>query len=68
MAYSVIKENEVFKILEKDTNIIVQKYKDEKEARALCRMLNLGSGFNGWTPPFFALEYPDHTNENAAQN
>lgn len=56
MSYSVIKSGQdVFDILEKDTgNVIEVKKTDEKEVRSLCRKMNLGSGFDGWTPDFVA--------------
>jgi hypothetical protein len=56
MSYSVITtEKEVFDILEKDSgNVIEVKKIDEQEVRSLCRKLNLGAGFNGWTPEFVA--------------
>lgn len=54
MSYRVIHTYEdTYTILEKDTNIEVMEYKDEKSARDLCRSLNLGSGFGGLTPLFF---------------
>lgn len=56
MSYSVIKSGQdVFDILEKDTgNVIEVKKTDEKEVRSLCRKMNLGAGFDGWTPDFVA--------------
>lgn len=56
MSYSVIKsEKNVFDILEKDTGSVIEiKKTDEKEVRSMCRKLNLGSGFDGWTPDFVA--------------
>lgn len=56
MSYSVIKdEQNVYDIFEKSSeNVIEIRSKDEKIARVMCRKLNLGSGFNGWTPEFVA--------------
>lgn len=56
MSYSVIKsEKNAFDILEKDTGSVIEiKKTDEKEVRSMCRKLNLGSGFDGWTPDFVA--------------
>jgi len=36
-----------------ETFIIYNK-KTDKDIRTVARKLNLGSGFNGWTPQFFA--------------
>jgi len=56
MSYSVIKaDNNFYGILEKESDNVIEITKtDEKDARDLCRKLNLGSGFNGWTPDFVA--------------
>lgn len=54
MTYSVKEE---VNILEKATDTIVQVCNSEEEARSLCRSLNLGSGFNGYTPNFFTQSF-----------
>lgn len=58
MSYKVITEENTYSIFEKESDITIDLRTDEKKARDLCRKLNLGSGFNGWTPPFFATKYP----------
>lgn len=57
MTYRVLKEKEEYAIVEKDTDLVVQRLKDQAEARDLCRSLNLGSGFNGFTPAFFVEDF-----------
>ena len=42
-------------ITEKDTGLNIVLIKDDKDPYAIVRKLNLGSGFNGWTPIFFAM-------------
>lgn len=56
MSYSVIKnEKSLYDIFEKESDVVIELSKtDEKDARAVCRKMNLGSGFNGWTPEFVA--------------
>jgi hypothetical protein len=56
MSYSVVKnEKNRYDIFEKESDVVIEIAKaDEKEARAVCRKMNLGSGFNGWTPDFVA--------------
>lgn len=47
-------------ILETNTGIFISYNKrTDKEIQATTRKLNLGSGFSGWTPQFFAgnVEY-----------
>lgn len=46
-----------YKIVEKDSELVVIKFDSYDKARMLCRSLNLGSGFNGYTPAFFTQEF-----------
>lgn len=55
MSYSVVPSKRNNQIVEKATKLTVGIYECQKEARAVCRGLNLGSGFNGLTPAFFCL-------------
>jgi len=57
MSYRVskVKNESKFNIIEKGSELIVHTIDDEKEARKMCRSLNLGAGFNGFTPPFFTV-------------
>lgn len=54
MSYSVKETEGTYVILEKDSETTIEIKGDEKKARDVCRKLNLGSGFNGWTPSFLA--------------
>jgi hypothetical protein len=54
MSYVVKEANGKFNILEKNSETMIELECDEKRARDVCRKLNLGSGFNGWTPAFVA--------------
>ena len=62
MSYYVRKTEAAFDIVEKDSELIMKTMTDESAARKLCRSLNLGTGFNGFTPPFFCLKYPNVPN------
>lgn len=55
MSY-VIKEVEGKKgIYETDSKVFIEfKKKKDKEIQTMARKMNLGAGFNGWTPQFFA--------------
>lgn len=53
MSYSVKKGEVGYNILEKETDALIELEKPETETRDICRKMNLGSGFNGWTPGFF---------------
>jgi len=54
MSYIVEKGSKGFNVREKSTDVLIEIEREESEARTLCRKMNLGSGFNGWTPDFFA--------------
>jgi hypothetical protein len=55
MSYSVVKtDGDVYNLLEKDSGTVIDLNAQEDAARSLCRKLNLGSGFAGWTPEFMA--------------
>ena len=56
--YSVKKvDNDKWGVLELDTNMFVYYVSREKEARSITRSLNLGAGFNGYTPSFFTEQF-----------
>ena len=55
MSYVVKEFNGARGIVETNTDtFIYMKKRSEKEVLDITRKLNLGSGFNGWTPEFFA--------------
>jgi hypothetical protein len=54
MSYRVLETDRGYDIVEKETDAVIELSAKEKEAKDLCRKLNLGSGFCGWTPLFFA--------------
>lgn len=54
MSYRVIGDDTGYDILEKDTDVVIELKLEEKQAKDYCRKLNLGAGFAGWTPTFFA--------------
>ena len=59
MSYKVIDNQQgTYDIVEISTGTTIELRTVESRARELCRKLNLGSGFNGWTPAFVAVGYP----------
>ena len=58
-AYKIIEDNDGTKIFENSTNQIIKIFTDTntREARKFLRHLNLGGGFDGWTPTFFLKEF-----------
>jgi hypothetical protein len=57
MSYRVVKDANGYNIYEKYSDVTIILDKEEKEARDMCRKLNLGSGFAGWTPGFIAVRH-----------
>jgi hypothetical protein len=57
MSYVLKKSDTAYNIYEKSSDVLIELSLEEKKAKDLCRKLNLGSGFNGWTPLFFAVKY-----------
>jgi hypothetical protein len=56
MNYNLVegKNKSMYDILEETTNQVIKSFPGDKfsEARAFMRHLNLGGGFDGWTPSF----------------
>ena len=69
MGYRINENNGSYEIIEKGSELVVAARPEKDAAVKLCRSLNLGSGFDGFTPTFFTLVYPgsDHAKGNAAQ-
>jgi len=59
MGYKVIevKDKKQFNVVEKRSQFqeeyVIKTYSDKEDARKMSRSLNLGNGFDGWTPSFF---------------
>lgn len=57
MGYKVIEDSSKFNVVEKrletKEEIIIKSFATKDEAKAFSRHLNLGGGFDGWTPDFF---------------
>ena len=56
MNYNLVegKDKSMYDVLEETTNQVIKSFPGDKfsEARAFMRHLNLGGGFDGWTPSF----------------
>lgn len=42
-----------YEVVENGTRQVIKTDLSHNQAKALCRHLNFGGGFDGWTPPFF---------------
>lgn len=50
--YSIEENNGIYSVVEYLTEQTVGKFSDKLEARKFLRHLNLGGGFDGWSPAF----------------
>lgn len=56
MNYKIVRRKKQYCVLEVGTNKIVRKYGHRSSASELCQHLNLGGGFDGYTPSFILSE------------
>jgi hypothetical protein len=54
MNYKVNHNGKRYEVVETKSDLIIESYRIEREARRVCRLLNLGYGFDGHTPKFFS--------------
>jgi hypothetical protein len=56
MVYNLVegKDKSMYDVLEETTSQVIKSFPGDRfsEARAFMRHLNLGGGFDGWTPTF----------------
>lgn len=59
MGYKVVesKDKKQFNVVERrpqfSEEYVIKKFSNKDDAKKMSRSLNLGSGFDGWTPSFF---------------
>jgi hypothetical protein len=52
MNYKVIENNSLFSVIETQTEQVISIFEQRADAKQLSKQLNLGCGFDGWTPTF----------------
>jgi hypothetical protein len=52
MNYSIVNVDDMFAVKETATEQIIKTFKTKEKARKLMKHLNLGGGFDAWTPTF----------------
>ena len=55
MKYQIVSQKRRFSVVECDTGITVFLTEKKALAEEICQSLNRGSGFQGFTPNFFAV-------------
>ena len=56
VSYKVKKIDNRHNVIEVATNRTIKKFDEFSVARTLCKTLNSGFSFDGWTPEFFLTE------------
>lgn len=55
--YKIVENNELFEVIETSRdNQVIGSFPTKDEAKKFCRHLNLGGGFDGYTPSFLTKE------------
>jgi hypothetical protein len=54
--YKIIENDKKFDVFETQTDVVLKTFKSKSEAKELAKSLNLGSGFDGFTPSFFLIK------------
>jgi hypothetical protein len=71
MAYNLVegKDKSMYDILEETTNQVIKSFPGSKfaEARAFMRHLNLGGGFDGFTPTFLLRNLDNCINKKSTE-
>lgn len=62
MNYKIVSNSGNFDVIENMTEQTVRSFTDQKEARKLLRHLNLGGGFDGWSPSFMIRDMSTYIN------
>jgi hypothetical protein len=67
MNYKLKVENGV-SVIETSTDQIIRSFDNLDSARKFLRQLNLGGGFDGWTPSFFLRDLSTYINNTRKDN
>ena len=67
MNYKLKVENGV-SVIETSTDQIIRSFDNLDSARKFLRQLNLGGGFDGWTPSFFLKDFSTYINKSRKDN
>jgi hypothetical protein len=64
MNYKMLNDLGTYKVLEVATEQSVGSFETQTEARKFLRHLNLGGGFDGWSPAFVLRSMKTHLKKN----
>jgi hypothetical protein len=63
MNYRINSKKNIFEVYETATEQVIKSFSDAKEAKKFMKSLNLGSGFDGWTPSFVLKDFSEYINK-----
>lgn len=59
MGYKIIENEKAFEVIERRSETkeeyTIKRFTNKDDAKKFSRHLNLGGGFDGWTPDFFLI-------------
>lgn len=61
--HSKVSGHFLYEVVESNTDQIIKSNLTHGEAKAFCRHLNFGGGFDGWTPIFFLQKFEKNEHE-----
>ncbi len=56
MNYKIVQNKHKWTVVENRSKLEIEHFITRDSARKLCRKLNLGAGFDGWSPIFIATK------------
>ena len=66
MNYKIITEKgKNYIVVETQTDQTIKSFSDFNQARKLMKFLNLGGGFDGWTPSFLLVDFSKIINKSS---
>jgi hypothetical protein len=68
MNYKVLKINSGYSVVENSTDQTIRVFQNQADARKLMKHLNLGGGFDSWTPPFFLKNISNNSQKSSQGN
>jgi hypothetical protein len=63
MNYKIVQSTDRYSIFETSTDQIIKTFLNFNDARKFLRHMNLGGGFDSWTPNFFLRDFTTYINK-----
>lgn len=63
MNYKIVEKDNHYVVFETATEHEIATFNEKQKAKAFMRKLNMGSGFDGWTPHFVITKISNNINK-----